>query len=206
MPAPRTAVTKSKRKQPRQARSRQLRADLLEGATRVLASDGAQKFTTNRVAEATGVSIGSLYQYYPNKQSLLLELHDRDAADSWRTLAQLLRDTTRSPRERFQGVICGSFEAQVAAHEHHSALRAGPAVTDSTGFADFAQTVIADLTQFLREVLPSREGEAEFLARFCFTIVGGALEQVANGQINPEETTRLAAEMTTMLTAHLGLP
>lgn len=57
----------SKRKQPRQARSSDLVAAILEAATQVLAEVGAERFTTARVAERAGVSIGSLYQYFPNK-------------------------------------------------------------------------------------------------------------------------------------------
>ncbi len=52
----------SKRKQPRQARSSDLVAAILEAATQVLAEVGAERFTTARVAERAGVSIGSLYQ------------------------------------------------------------------------------------------------------------------------------------------------
>ena len=57
----------SARKRPRQARSERLVATILEAAIRVLAREGAQRFTTARVAETAGVSVGSLYQYFPNK-------------------------------------------------------------------------------------------------------------------------------------------
>lgn len=63
------------RKRPLQERSRLTVAAILEAAARILARDGERSFTTNRVAELAGVSIGSLYQYYPNKQSLLAALH-----------------------------------------------------------------------------------------------------------------------------------
>ncbi|MES2055969.1 MAG: helix-turn-helix domain-containing protein, partial [Pseudomonadota bacterium] len=57
----------SSRKQPKQARSTDLVAAILEAAVQVLAKEGAQRFTTVRVAEKAGVSVGSLYQYFPNK-------------------------------------------------------------------------------------------------------------------------------------------
>ncbi|MBV9750052.1 MAG: helix-turn-helix transcriptional regulator, partial [Acetobacteraceae bacterium] len=57
----------SSRKQPQQARSAELVASVLEAAAHVLAKEGAHRFTTARVAERAGVSIGSLYQYFPNK-------------------------------------------------------------------------------------------------------------------------------------------
>ncbi len=70
----------SSRKQSKQARSTELVATILEAAAQVLAGEGAQRFTTARVAEKAGVSIGSLYQYFPNKASILFRLQ----SDEWR--------------------------------------------------------------------------------------------------------------------------
>ena len=53
-----------------------MREDILKGSIRVLEKYGAHRFTTIRVAEETGVSVGSLYQYFPNKESLLFALHE----------------------------------------------------------------------------------------------------------------------------------
>lgn len=72
----------SSRKEPRQARSTQLVADILEAAVRVLAREGAHRFTTARVAETAGISIGSLYQYFPDKIAIVAAVRDRHLADS----------------------------------------------------------------------------------------------------------------------------
>ena len=77
----------SSRKQPQQARSAELVAAILEAAVQVLAKEGAQRFTTARVAEKAGVSIGSLYQYFPNKAAILFRLQ----SDEWRQTTDLLR-------------------------------------------------------------------------------------------------------------------
>ena len=58
------------RNEPKQERSRRLVEAILEAAIRVLARDGAAAFTTIRVAERAGVSVGSLYQYFPDKQAI----------------------------------------------------------------------------------------------------------------------------------------
>src|SRR5215218_3375087 len=96
----RTSPAISARKEPRQARSARLVADILEAAVRVLAREGARRFTTVRVAEEAGVSVGSLYQYFPNKAAILFRLQ----TDEWRQTTELLRsileDAGRPPLER----------------------------------------------------------------------------------------------------------
>lgn len=59
------------RKQPRQARSQVTVDAVFEATIQVLLSDGLRLMTTTRVAERAGVSVGTLYQYFPNKQALL---------------------------------------------------------------------------------------------------------------------------------------
>jgi DNA-binding transcriptional regulator YbjK len=64
----------SSRKRPKQARSTDLVAAILEAAAQVLAKEGAPRFTTARVSERAGVSVGSIYQYFPNKAAILFRL------------------------------------------------------------------------------------------------------------------------------------
>src|ERR1022692_1621649 len=59
------------RKTPVQARAAVTVEAISEATIQVLLSHGAERLTTTRVAERAGVSVGTLYQYYPNKQSLL---------------------------------------------------------------------------------------------------------------------------------------
>jgi len=71
----------SRRRKPVQQRSRQTVAAVLEGAARVFDREGLDA-TTNRIAEEAGVSIGTLYEYFPGKRALLLALgeHHLEAA------------------------------------------------------------------------------------------------------------------------------
>ncbi len=72
MAAPKTEP----RKRPRQARSRVLYDALVEATQRVLAGEGVAAVTTARVAEVAGVSIGSLYQYFPSREALIAAVID----------------------------------------------------------------------------------------------------------------------------------
>lgn len=70
-------VRTSPRKRPRQDRSKATVDAILEATAQVLVQDGYDKTSTNRVAERAGVSVGSVYQYFPSKEALVGELVDR---------------------------------------------------------------------------------------------------------------------------------
>lgn len=74
------------RKRPCQQRSQQMVDILLEACGRVIARQGLASLTTNRVATEAGVSVGSLYQYFANKQELLEALLERMALDMTRLI------------------------------------------------------------------------------------------------------------------------
>ena len=67
-------TTINPRKRPRQARAASTFDAILEAAARILEKDGFDAVNTNAVAELAGVSVGSLYQYFPTKESILAEL------------------------------------------------------------------------------------------------------------------------------------
>jgi AcrR family transcriptional regulator len=66
------------RKTPRQARSRATVDVILDGAAHILETEGEEGFNTNRVAAVAGVSVGTLYQYFPGKEAVLAALIDRE--------------------------------------------------------------------------------------------------------------------------------
>jgi len=62
------------RKRPLQARSRETYAAILEATARILEAEGLEAANTNAIAERAGVSVGSLYQYFPDKAAIFAEL------------------------------------------------------------------------------------------------------------------------------------
>lgn len=79
-----TRIEKTKalmRKQPSQSRSKATVDAIIEAAARILSDQGWSGFTTNKVAEAAGVSIGSYYQYFPDKHSLIEAIRGRHLED-----------------------------------------------------------------------------------------------------------------------------
>jgi len=65
------------RKRPRQARAAATLDAIFEATIQLLVADGPQRLTTTRVAERAGVSVGTMYQYFPHKQALIYALNER---------------------------------------------------------------------------------------------------------------------------------
>jgi AcrR family transcriptional regulator len=72
-------VSKARRK-PKQARSKEIVRAIEEACLRVLAEEGPDALSTNRIAEVAGVNIASVYRYFPNKDAILAELYERQLA------------------------------------------------------------------------------------------------------------------------------
>ncbi|MDX8494915.1 TetR family transcriptional regulator [Mesorhizobium sp. VK22B] len=155
----------STRKQPKQTRATELVAAILQAATQVLASEGAQRFTTTRVAEKAGVSVGSLYQYFPNKAALLFRLQ----SDEWRQttdlLCGILEDVEMPPLERVRTLVhafirseCEEAAVRVALNDAAPLYRDAPEAREAKASAE--RTAEA----FMLEVLPEASQAARAMA------------------------------------------
>lgn len=112
---PRPAV----RRAPRQQRAHDTVAVILEAAQQILRAHGLAGFNTNRIAERAGVSVGSLYGYFPNKQSILLALARRLLAEDREAFLAALAaadDAEADPIRRLVRVL-------LARHAHDAPVR-----------------------------------------------------------------------------------
>jgi AcrR family transcriptional regulator len=96
-----TAKRTFTRREPKQQRSRQTVDCVLEAVQLVVKRHGTQAITTNRIAEAAGVSIGSLYQYFPDKRTIFTALHDRHVEDVRQVIEQTTAACDSAPLEEF---------------------------------------------------------------------------------------------------------
>jgi AcrR family transcriptional regulator len=100
---------------PTQARSRERLRRVLDAADRVLAEQGAEAFTTTRVAAAAGIPVGSVYRYFPDKQGIVEAL----ALRYWDTFADLVaavaesdeRDPLADPARSVLDALAAGFRA-----------------------------------------------------------------------------------------------
>jgi AcrR family transcriptional regulator len=89
-----------KRRIPRQARAEETVAAIVEAAAQVLEATGLAAFTTNAVAERAGVSIGTLYQYFADKQALLRALAEREIRRALVAIGTALRGDPQASGEQ----------------------------------------------------------------------------------------------------------
>ncbi len=107
------------KKRPKQARSQATFEAILEATTRVLSNEGRARLTTNRVAEVAGVSVGSLYQYFPNREALLAELRRRY---DQQLMDRMLRELGRVGRLPLREAVPEFFRFMVALHAENPKL------------------------------------------------------------------------------------
>ncbi len=95
----RTRLTKP-RKQASQRRSRATVDALVEATARILVREGFDKASTNRIAARAGVSVGSLYQYFPSKEALVAAVMERHSQELMRVVRGALAGVTALPLEQ----------------------------------------------------------------------------------------------------------
>lgn len=108
------------RKTPLQKRARATRDSILEAAARIIGQRGIASFNTNAVAERAGVSIGSLYQYFPNKDALMAALIQRQQEQQLATLRTAA--STTEPDADLEVVVRNLVRAAMQHHHDNDLL------------------------------------------------------------------------------------
>jgi len=111
------------RKKPRQERSRATVDAILEAAAHILVAHGFEATTTRQVAEKAGVSIGSLYQYFPSKEALITALVERQVQRVLEVCTEALQARgPRPPKEVVREVALGLMKAYAVNPRLHQVL------------------------------------------------------------------------------------
>ena len=145
----------SSRRQPRQARSNDLVAAILEAAVQVLSAEGARRFTTTRVAERAGVSVGSVYQYFPNKASILFRLQSDEWQQTTDMLRRILEDRETGPLERLRRLVHAFIRSECEEAAVRTALAdAAPLYRDAPEAQAARSAADKSIDRFMQELLP----------------------------------------------------
>lgn len=178
--ATRIAPPRSKmRKEPRQARSRATTDAVLDAAAHILGERGWAGLTTNAVAELAGVSIGSLYQYFPNKLALIEAVRRRHFDDVLAVLRAAADEKTSRQRR-----IVALVDGMITIHSRYPAahrvlLEESPRGADSRDTYDVFETACRKGYEALFRVNLRRATDVRVGAQVLAGAVAGAVHEAA---------------------------
>lgn len=182
----------STRKQPQQVRSTELVTAILQAAVQVLAQEGVTRFTTARVAEKAGVSIGSVYQYFPNKAAILFRLQTDEWQQTTEMLRRILEDVSKPPLERLRILVHAFIRSECEEAETRLALSdAAPLYRDAPEAQEIRASADRTIDLFMEEVLPEAPAATRTLAGDLITTTLSSVGSSFSG------TSRTQAEIKT---------
>jgi AcrR family transcriptional regulator len=174
------------RRQPVQPRARATVDAILIAAADLVARDGPGAASTNRIAARAGVSIGSLYQYFPTSESILLALFERHIAEIAPIIASGIA-AVRNPAVALEDAIGGMLRALLARHDARPTMAramdvfAAGALPDVSAFRDREEHFRRDLAAALAGRADVRAGDHSLIASLLFELVEAASRWVIHG-------------------------
>jgi len=165
------------RKQPRHSRSRVTVEAILQAAARLLEREGFARLTTNHVAEEAGVSIGSLYQYFPNKEAICHALAERHFGEITHRYLDCLVDVIAEPPEvQVRALVKVGLQLTRENPGHASRLYAE--LAHFGGIDPVQETrrqIIAALTPLFETLPPGKRPDNPEMVAFMVTVANSQL-------------------------------
>lgn len=207
MPAVKRPVLNRPRKVPKQDRSKVTVETILEATARVLAREGYERATTNRIAEVSGYGVGSLYDYFPNKESLVAALIERHAEEMVAAVESNLRVSADSPLSE---TMRAWVESGVRAHSQNPGLQnvlveQVSRVGDPGRIGEFEKRIARLVKSYLE--CHAEEIGPQDLALASFVVAQAVLSLTHKAVVErPEslEDGRLVDEITTLVLGYLA--
>lgn len=201
----RSTISLSLRKQPKQGRSQRLVEDVSQAAIQVLLKEGARRFTTARVAQVAGVSVGSLYQYFPNKEPILFRLQVEEWRSTSALLLAILEDGQREPLQRLRLAVTAFLHSECAEAPIRTALAdAAPLFRDAPEAQGYRRGSLRRFVAYWRQVLPqasrAERTQAGDLVGMTVKAIG---KRVSEQRRTPAEVEAFAQSLGDMLCAYL---
>ncbi|NUO50489.1 MAG: TetR/AcrR family transcriptional regulator [Polyangiaceae bacterium] len=147
---PKTDATKP-RKRPRQARSKVTVDAILTAAARILVDVGYDRANVNEIARRAGVSIGSLYQYYPTKEALMNAVVERHAQTVLAAFQDGLPDFAQlPPRDAVRAVVRRGLAVFATDPSLRRVIREVPKLSGATASPDWDESFEIAIAEFIR--------------------------------------------------------
>ncbi len=203
----RAIPTTSPRRRPRQARAQATVDAIVKATARVLVDEGYDRASTNRIAQAAGVSIGSLYQYFPSKEALVAALVESHQEGMRARLAAALENERPETLEQRARVL---VEALLLAYRvdprlDHVLCQEVPKVGELEKVYGFEQQLAQVCRSFL--FTANESIRAIDVDRAIFLIVNavpGVIRAAVQGDPEGTGDSRLAGELSDMLVRYLS--
>lgn len=205
----RASAAPQPRKLPRNDRAAAAYEAMVVAAERVLAEQGAAGLTTNRIADVAGVSIGTLYQYFPNKEAVAAALIDRYVAQFIGIATSLIaQNASAEPTVIMHAIgaaVAQLFRQQQPVHRHLRDLRA---VAGKLEPMDRALDALVDVVAAYLRTRPELYIDPRVAAFTIVHTVDGTVNALAVRQQQLpaalEDPETLGRELTRMLVAYLA--
>ena len=197
--------TLNPRKKPRQARAAFTLDAILEATIQLLVADGIHRLTTTKVAERAGVSVGTMYQYFPHKEALVYALNERYLD----ILAAKIENTCSAQQGRRVGemvtaLIDTYWRAKTERADVTRALYRSVAELDNQSLIDaFARRVDAATSAMLASASDVRFADLKSVNLTLLTVIFGSVRNAFERNLRPVETRKLRRQLVIMCLAYL---
>lgn len=204
MPPPATAVLKP-RKSPVQARSAVTVEAILDATIQVLLRVGKERLTTTRVAARAGVSVGTLYQYFPNKSSLLAAALKRHMDEVCSGIERVCAEQRGQPLEHMTAALVSAFLAAKMRDVKTSV--ALYAVSSDVDGARIVQQLGLRMRQAIAAMLASSPGQLhsppELVASVLQGVMSGVSHRILESPHPEKQLPALRDELLVLATAYV---
>jgi AcrR family transcriptional regulator len=194
------------RKQPRQQRAVETRARILDAAATVFEQQGYAAGTTNRIAEAAGMSVGSLYQYFPNKDAILNELvhqHMQEGVEVLVPVLQRAQQQARPVAELVHDVLVAFIDLHVRRRRLHQVLfEESPRPPSLLRELHELEDGVVAVTAQMLAASSTPPDHPEMAARIAVTTIESLVHRMVASD-RPLDTVAFEREVTRMVTGYL---
>ena len=185
------------RKAPQQARSTATLEAIHTATIQVLLAQGVGRLTTARVAERAGVSIGTMYQYYPHKQALLFALIEQQLE----TVVGFMLAAAENLRGKDTGAVAEGLamawlDAKTSESEAFQTLYGLVAEFDlAAGMGQALEQMTGVFSGLLAAAPDAYFADCDAVAFMLATLIGGSVRMVLDTAPTPENLARLRQEL-----------
>lgn len=181
------AKSAKQRRVPQQARSKRRYRHILETAAALFAEHGIDQVTTNHIADSAEISIGSIYQFFPNKEAIIEGLVEQYMADAQQVFPRTL-DTSRPIEDVIRQVLGGFMQFSEEKRGVQVVMIGLEGTSNAKAATKMQAAIVAGIEQVLGAYYPELSAEKRNLcATVSFALVAGLMPHDLPNQVKVDE-------------------